>query len=192
MNIKIYIQSSIFNTEFRHTQLFKDNQDNLFALDTATNALALENISDETILALIAEHVIEVEPQNYSEELLPFNGGMYLQAEGKKIDSNCCGDISDIDNWRAILQANNTHWEAMWIGHPEIAFKVDAENIYFSNDIDELVDGDFIIKFSFNKIDFLNKLENKLALFDKFKQQTFSVLQNSDLSNTNDLQKILF
>jgi hypothetical protein len=190
MNIKIYIQSSIFNTEFRHTQLFENNQHNLFALDTATNALAIENISDETILALIAEHVKEVEPQNYSEELLPFNGGVYLQAVEKYIDSNCCGDISNIDNWREILVSNNTHWQTLWIGHPEIAYKFDETFIYLSEYLENAKDIE--VKFQFDRLEFCKLLAEKIKLFDAFKSKVYEVLDSCSKENYGALKKVLF
>jgi hypothetical protein len=188
----IYIQSPIFNTAFAESNLFIANKKKFIALDAIDNGLVLENISNETIEALIAEHTKEVEPENYSEELLPFNGGVYLQAEGKIIDSNCCGDISNVDNWREILLATNTHWQTMWIGHPEIAYKMDDENIYFSNDLDEKESGELTVKFVFNKLQFLNTLENKLKLFDDFKKQTIAIIEKSNILHRQDLIKVLF
>jgi hypothetical protein len=72
------------------------------------NALVLENITDETIEWLIAEHIKNSTPENYNVVLIPFDRGVYIKAVGKLIISNCCGDISDIANWKNIFFNHNT------------------------------------------------------------------------------------
>jgi hypothetical protein len=57
MITNIYIQSPLFNSSNNHTELYKNNTKNLFALDTVDNGLIVENINDTTIEALINEHI---------------------------------------------------------------------------------------------------------------------------------------
>jgi hypothetical protein len=190
MKIVIYIQSNLFKNENANSNLYQHNASNLFALDSNDNGLIAEHLNDETIAALIMEHTKEVEPKNYSEELLPFDGGVYLKVGDKYIDSNCCGDISNIENWRMLFTANNTAWEALWIGHPEIAYKFDEKNIYLSDYIE--APKEIETKFQFDKKEFLQLLETKLKLFDSFKEQAYKVIDKSKLENYIALKKVLF
>jgi hypothetical protein len=190
MKLNIYIQSPLFNNSKKDTELYKNNIINLFALDKVDNGLIVENIKDETIEVLIKEHTKEIEPKNYSEELLPFDGGMFIKVGDKYIDSNCCGDVSNIENWRILFTANNAFWEALWIGHPEIAYKFDEKNIYLSNYIGATKEIE--TKFQFDKKEFLQLLETKIKLFDSFKEQTYKVIDDSKLENYMALKKVLF
>jgi hypothetical protein len=190
MKLNIYIQSPLFNNSKEDTELYKKNIANLFALDKVDNGLIIENINDETIEALIKEHTKDVEPKDYSEELLPFDGGIYIKVGDKYIDSNCCGDISNIENWRMLLTANNTNWETLWIGHPEIAYKFDEKNIYLSDYIE--APKEIEIKFQFDKKEFLQLLETKLNLFDSVKEQAYKVIDNMNIENAASLKKVLF
>jgi hypothetical protein len=190
MKIVIYIQSNLFKIENVHSNLYQHNASNLFALDTIENGLIAEKLNDETIAALIMEHTKGVEPKNYGEELLPFDGGIYIKADDKYIGSNCCGDISNIENWRMLLTANNTAWEALWIGHPEIAYKFDEKNIYLSDYIE--APKEIETKFQFDKKEFLQMLETKINLFDTFKEQVYRVIDGSKEENYSVLKKVLF
>jgi hypothetical protein len=192
LELFIYIQSPIFNTEFSETEAFKLNKNNLIPFDEINNGLPLQNVSDETIEALIAEHVKNKNPEEFEQTISPFDGGVYLQHEGKIISSNCCGDITNIENWRQLITSTNQHWETMWIGHPEIAYKIDTENIYLSNYINELENGVFSTKFTFNRVNFLKSLQKKLDQFDVFKQQTFLVIAKKNIASAKTLQKLLF
>jgi hypothetical protein len=190
MELNIYIQSPLFSNSNNDTELYKNNTENLFALDTVDNGLIAENINDATIEALINEHIKEVETQNFSEKLLPLYGGVYIKVGDKYIDSNCCGDISNIENWRMLLTANNTNWETLWIGHPEIAYKFDEKNIYLSDYIE--APKEIEVKFKFARNEFLELLKTKLNLFDSFKEQTYKVIDNMNVENAASLKKVLF
>jgi hypothetical protein len=189
MQIYIYIQSNLFKTENANSNLCKQNANHLFALDAIDNGLEINNINTETILALIADHIKDTEPQNYGEELLPFDGGLFIEHDGKRIASNCCGDISNIENWRTILSAINTNWETLWIGHPEIAFKFDENFIYLSDYIEKT---DIEIKFKFDKQEFIELLAIKIQQFDAFKEQIFNVIDESNEENYKALKTVLF
>jgi hypothetical protein len=190
MELFIYIQSDLFKIENANSKLYQQNADNFFALDADDNGLIVEHINNETISALIAEHIKEVEPANYSEELLPFIGGVYIKFNDKYIDSNCCGDISNIENWKGLFEANNTAWKTLWIGHPEIAYKFDNDNIYLSDYIE--APKEIETKFQFDKNEFLNLLATKINLFDAFKEQVYKVIEDSKEENYQALKKVLF
>jgi hypothetical protein len=189
MNLEIYIQSNIFNKASAKSTLYKNNASNLFALDTAHNGLITKNLDKATIKALVAEHVKNVQPKNYSEALVPFDGGVYITFNKKYICSNCCGDISDIENWRNLLTAQNTHWEILWIGHPEIAYRFDDNFIYLSDYIDTT---DIAIKFKFDKSEFINLLDLRIKQFDLFKEKVLEVIDESTEENYAALKTVLF
>jgi hypothetical protein len=190
MELFIYIQSPIFNAEFEATDLFQVNRPSLFSLDAIHNAIISENIGDETILALIQEHIKEVEQENFSESLLPFTGGVYIQYDGKTIASCCCGDISDVENWKPIFTSNNNVWESIWIGHPQIAFKFDDKHIYFSEYFDSLEE--IATKFTFDKNEFISLLKQKIALYESFKIQAYRVIEEMNVKNAEALKRVLF
>jgi hypothetical protein len=179
MILKIYINSSLFDNSKSDTFLFQNNKGSLIKIDNERNGLVISSLDEETLLAVIRHQIGTDKITNYDEVSFVLEGGVYLEYEDKTIQSQCCGDISNIENWRTLLHANNTSFEELWIGHPTVLYKFDKDNIIIS---DYTEPGPEITnKFLFDKEEFISLLSEKIKAFDDFKIRIFEVIDKSEI-----------
>jgi hypothetical protein len=190
MTLKIYINSSLFDNSKSDTFLFKNNRSSLIKLDYERNGLVIDSLDDETLLAIIRHQIGIDNITNYDEVSFVLEGGVYLEYEDKTIISQCCGDISNLENWRTILKADNTSFEELWIGHPTILYKFEKDKIIFS---DYTEPGPEITnKFIFDKEEFISLLAEKIKGFDDFKIRIYEVIDKSNLEEKEKVKVKLF
>jgi hypothetical protein len=189
--IAIYVYSSLFDNYLSDTDLYQSNKNNFVAIDEFQNGIILENLNEETIVAIINNQIGDREVCS-DEELFIFEGGIYIEQNNHKIVSQCCGDIAGVEKWREIFNENNTYFKDIWIGHPWIFYKFDATKIYFSDYIEKHNTDGLEIKFEFNKTEFLEKLKQKIELFDKQKIKIFEVIDENDFQHKETLKQRLF
>lgn len=68
------------------------------------------------------------------DTLTALYGGLALSAnDGTSIAPNCCGDLSDIDSWKAAASFRKSVWEILWIGHPWLSMKYQQPNLILSD-----------------------------------------------------------
>ncbi len=189
--IAIYIYSSLFDNYLSDTDLYQSNKNNFVAIDEFQNGIILENLNEETIVAIINNQIRDREVIS-DEELFIFEGGIYMEHNNQKIVSQCCGDIASVEIWRDIFNENNTYFKDIWIGHPWIFYKFDATKIYFSDYIEKHINDGLEIKFEFNKTEFQEKLKQKIELFDNQKIKIFEVIDKNNFQHKEILKERLF
>ena len=59
-------------------------------------------------------------------------GGLYLSAGDRLIAPGCCGDLSNISDWRRASQHIAESWEMVWIGHPWTHVRVEGDILCFA------------------------------------------------------------
>jgi hypothetical protein len=190
MTLKIYINSSLFDNSKSDTFLFQNNKDSLIKLDNERNGLVIDSLDEDTLLAIIYHQIGTDKITNYDELSFVLEGGVYLEHQDKTIISQCCGDISNVENWRVLLNANNTSFEELWIGHPTVLYKFDKDKIIIS---DYTEPGPEITnKFIFDKDEFISLLSEKIERFDDFKIRIFEVIDKSNLDEQEKVKVKLF
>ncbi|WP_126653607.1 hypothetical protein [Chryseobacterium aureum] len=108
---------------------------NFEIIEKGSSLVDIETIDDEN-LKMIVEAQMEDTEQDQSEEdmyVMAFDGGIVLKIEDKiLIQPNCCGDISNIEDWKNIFKTSSSEWKALWIGHPWVFYKRENEKVCFS------------------------------------------------------------
>lgn len=66
------------------------------------------------------------------EEAIGALSGGYALVDGSEVllEPNCCGDLGNLSDWREALRRDGAEWEDLWIGHPQLCFRLredDAE-----------------------------------------------------------------
>jgi hypothetical protein len=71
------------------------------------------------ILQRFFEHNVQPPDAMDPEEAAAFSGGYALIGAGvPHLIPQCCGDLSDLDEWQSLLEDRSPRWEELWIGHP--------------------------------------------------------------------------
>lgn len=104
----------------------------LIRVDEYNNALIVSRIGEELLARLVVESIADLAPEDYAEQLQPLDGGLRIAAGDVVIDSQCCGDIGNYENWQRLLTQAPTKWQELWIGHPWIYARFDDDFAYFS------------------------------------------------------------
>lgn len=62
------------------------------------------------------------------------DGGLALEcpAVDLLIEPACCGDLGNIDDWKAAATCRGTEWQMLWIGHPWLSVRYDAPRLILS------------------------------------------------------------
>jgi hypothetical protein len=61
------------------------------------------------------------------------DGGLALLCNNAVlIAPNCCSDLADRSEWRMATAYRLLEWKMMWIGHPWVSIRFDAERLIFS------------------------------------------------------------
>ena len=62
------------------------------------------------------------------------NGGLVLRAGGEiLITPQCCVSLADVKPWRDAAESRDEAWKMLWIGHPWISSRFDADSVILSD-----------------------------------------------------------
>jgi hypothetical protein len=100
-----------------------------------TSFFRLKEISDDNLKTLVANHIRQVETEEYLREIdLSLSGGYVLKIDGKdQFYPQCCGELSDIHYWDKLVNGMNSYCE----GHPAPFTKFTENSIEFDFSVDE-------------------------------------------------------
>lgn len=159
--------------------------DKIEPIESGSFFVRLETISDFN-LRKIFDHEIDLdcfsEEEEYSQQISAFYGGLVL-ADGDKIilSPNCCGKLSDINEWETILNSQEDKWHGLWIGHPYAFFKRMDEKIYLTGAIgipgENTRAGDEDILFSFDRSELQKAIRGARVEMLKFRKRLVNVLK---------------
>ncbi|WP_434044829.1 MULTISPECIES: hypothetical protein [Sorangium] len=86
--------------------------------------------SDDLIRRVLQVHFADGSPADL-DEIGPLCGGFALVDGGATlILPTCCGDLGDLDNWRAAAELRSESREMLWIGHPWLAVWYEAPMLH--------------------------------------------------------------
>ncbi|RTQ51598.1 hypothetical protein EJV47_07300 [Hymenobacter gummosus] len=105
--------------------------DALLRTDGGQQALRVERIGETLLHRLLFERVRGIRPRHYADQLARFDGGLHLETAAGTLDFQCCGDLGDVAEWEQLLTPS-AEWLEIWIGHPWVYARVDAETVYIS------------------------------------------------------------
>lgn len=114
----------------------------LVSLQAGGNLVPIDRVANPRVLEFVirgcALRFAHNGAKNKSQEidldgLHSFSGGYALCIDGEvQIEPRCCGDLSDIDDWRMAAGHRGAETIGIWIGHPMIQVRFDGENLVFT------------------------------------------------------------
>jgi hypothetical protein len=154
----------------------------------------VSKLTDEAIKAIINAHIKETLPENYDDELLPLDGGLWIQYDDKIIEYQCCSELNDYQEWEKIITEKSQTWEAIWIGHPWIFYRYKDIHIELSDYYEGTPEQEAIqTKMVFYRDDFIKKLQHELSVIQSFKARVYQVIDNGAYQNKDILkQKLIY
>ncbi|MDR4951912.1 hypothetical protein REB14_06920 [Chryseobacterium sp. ES2] len=95
----------------------------------------IEDIDDDNLEMIVEAKMEDMESDESEEDIciMAFDGGIVLKIEDEiLIQPSCCGDISNIEDWRNIFKIPSSEWKSLWIGHPWVFYKWENGKVCFS------------------------------------------------------------
>lgn len=79
------------------------------------------------------------------DDLGPLTGGYLLRAGTCTLRPGCCGDLTNLNDWRQAAEHTSEAWAMLWIGHPWSHVRATADVLHLAEpcertDTDRLVD----------------------------------------------------
>jgi len=93
-----------------------------------------EITSTNVIKKYLANEIGESLADGYDPELIgTLCGGFALRSGGETIVwPGCCSDLADIKEWKTAAEYEKDEWVSIWIGHPLISVRRNAERLIIS------------------------------------------------------------
>lgn len=63
--------------------------------------------------------------------LSPLEGGYILSTSKAQLKPGCCGDLSNLEEWRRAAEHQSENWSMVWIGHPWTHVCAKADTLTF-------------------------------------------------------------
>lgn len=161
----------------------KEGMKKLLTLDEyAYDGIKIADLDDHDLSVLVKMEVYDADMHLHgNENVSAFEGGLVIaMVDGQVITHQCCGAISDYQNWTKFLTTQPTNWEEVWIGHPWIYGRVRDGMIHLSEYLDETQappkDDASAIKFQFELATFKIKMEAVVAFMQQLKSRIKAIL----------------
>lgn len=192
MKFQFLLNSDLLQDDKNHTKFYQEAiKSNSLIENGVDNEISIENLSDEFIKKTIDTKIQNITPDHYEFNLAGLDGGLRIQHRHKVIEHQCCSELNDYKNWRKILNEPCQEWTEIWIGHPQIFYRIKGKNIELSEYYDVLPEENVQIKFSLNKDVFSEKLKSELKKLEDFKKNLYRIIDNGNYLNKEVLKKAL-
>ena len=91
----------------------------------------LPRLSSDSVLGIIVRcHVQDV--SDWSNELGALAGGYILSVPGEALLPGCCGDLTNLVEWRKASTDAGEAWQMVWIGHPWTFVRRSGDHLQFA------------------------------------------------------------
>jgi hypothetical protein len=69
------------------------------------------------------------------DEVMRLDGGFAFRDAGSStwIEPGCCGDLSNLSEWKIAAAYRDSGWETLWIGHPWLSVRYEFPNLILSH-----------------------------------------------------------
>lgn len=139
-------------------------------------------------LTIVIDRIFSYRKEERTEDgarALP--GGLVFRANGleRDIRPTCCSDLANFSDWQHATSIEGTDWEMLWIGHPWLSVRREAEKIIMS---DPHESNDPAARWTVDESDLQLAVNAALAELMRFSEQINSVLP--DLGFVGDNEKI--
>ncbi|PWN60393.1 hypothetical protein [Chryseobacterium viscerum] len=155
---------------------------NFETIEKESYLVDIETIDDETLKMIVEAKIEDMESEESEEDVfvMPFDGGIVLKMENEiLIQPNCCGDISNIEDWKSIFKNPSSEWRDIWIGHPWVLYKTENGKVCFSeyteSNIEDIENIEIVAKVDESELK--AELEKVIRHQINFKNRILSILK---------------
>lgn len=167
---------------------------NLNPVESGSYFVDINTIGDTELKIIIQHELQNIDLAEFEDQTGCMIGGIIIIKDGKIIlNPNCCGDLSDLDNWEVIPQKEINKWEHLWLGHPWIFYKRTGKNVEFSEYTDlNLIDFHNISpKHIIPEHLLVSQLNQMRLIQNTFEQRVSKILLELDIEHHNKIAKLL-
>lgn len=110
---------------------------NLEPFEMGSQLVPIRHVHEAHVLgALLHAELGDVEEWR-AEFLSPLEGGYVLSAPEGQLKPACCGDLSNLEEWRRAAEHQSHDWAMVWIGHPWTNVSANADVLTFLHPTEE-------------------------------------------------------
>ena len=181
-------------SDFWYKCISDSNLQNLRPIELGSYLVDINNIGDAELKTILKKELKDVDLSDFQKYVGQIIGGIVIVENDKIIiEPTCCGDISDIQNWEEIENAELEKWNQLWLGHPWIFYKRTKNHVTFSDYTDYNLE-DFIDiseKYKFSEQKLLSEIKSSRNNQIGFEKRVSKVLAELKVDNANDIAKLM-
>jgi hypothetical protein len=181
-------------SDFWYKCISDSNLQNLKPIALGSYLVDISIIGDSELKTILKKELKDVDLSDFQEYVGQIIGGIVIVENDKIIiEPTCCGDISDIQNWEEIENAELEKWNQLWLGHPWIFYKKTENHITFSDYTDYNLEDfkDITEKHKFSEQKLLSEIKLSRNNQIGFEKRISKVLAELKIDNANDIAKLL-
>lgn len=155
-----------------HSAISEAGLGTLKAIRKGSYLVAMESIEDHELELILKQKLKEIDLPEFEDQLGCLGGGIVLEENDRfLIEPMCCGDIGNIKNWAELFGNDTNDWTALWIGHPQVFYRISDGIVEFSDYTDlnaeDLTEHSGVMKLS--EIELKTELQKAINQQDAFR-----------------------
>ena len=181
-------------SDFWYKCISDSNLQNLRPIELGSYLVDINNIGDAELKTILKKELKDVDLSDFQKYVGQIIGGIVIVENDKIIiEPTCCGDISDIQNWEEIENAELERWNQLWLGHPWIFYKRTKNHITFSDYTDYNLEDfkDISEKYKFSEQKLLSEIKSSRNNQIGFEKRVSKILAELKVDNANDIAKLM-
>jgi hypothetical protein len=86
---------------------------------------------DDVLRAIVERALADMDPDDDPcDRVGPLDGGYLLACDDEPIiEPRCCGDLTNLDDWRGAAECRAVEPQTLWIGHPSLLVHRDGDHL---------------------------------------------------------------
>lgn len=181
-------------SDFWYKCISDSNLQNLKPIALGSYLVEMNNIGDAELKTILKKELEEIDLPDFKEYVGQIIGGIVIIENDKIIiEPTCCGDISDIQNWKEIENAELEKWNQLWLGHPWIFYKRTKNHIAFSDYTDYNLEDfkDISEKHRFSEQELLSEIKLNRNIQIEFENRISKILRELEIKDANETAKLM-
>lgn len=181
-------------SDFWYKCISDSNLQDLQPIELGSYLVDINKIGEPELKTIIEKELKDVDLSDYQEYVGQIIGGIVvLENEKIILEPTCCGDISDIQNWEEIGNAELNKWIQLWIGHPWIFYKRTDNYIAVSDYTDYNLEDfkDISEKHKFSEQELLSEIKISRKTQIEFENRISKILKEMGINNADEIAKLM-
>ena len=181
-------------SDFWYKCISDSNLQNLQPIELGSYLVDINKIGESELKTIIKKELKNVDLSDFQEYVGQIIGGIVvLENEKIILEPTCCGDISNIQNWEQVGNAELNKWTQLWIGHPWIFYKRTDNYIAISDYTDYNLEDftDISEKNKFSEQELLSEIKISRKSQIEFENRISKILNQMEINNANEIAKLM-